>query len=767
MAKEQPSKKVESIKDLDKKISIGTYGVTPKLDAEQSFIRDLVKRTASDTVEFFGQKAIDNKVINNSSELAFNNIFSSTSGKDKKKSEQKEFDFKEVMSNNSEVALNMQAAEQIKLSRYKDYRLVSYHIPECALALETYLSNILSPDDFSKIIFDIDYDGTTDEKKRVIGELKDIIDKYEIEDKSEDIIKTSLIFGESFLAILPYSKELPRLLQSNQELLSESSSNNFVTLNEATLLEDLDLNESEKTCVKEVFGESNTNLAQMLNENFKLLESKELLQDRVSAERDALSNNMIDIDMKSAKKSKSPKLETLNINGSAIRTLEPDRVIKLQIDNVCYGYYYIEPGYTGIDNAGFNSITSGTNSSSYMQTTNPVNQTLSSNSGGDANKQPAGDPTAKHYNISDDKLHLLSGIILKGIGKKLNKDYIKNNKEFKDLIYGLLQQEYFIKKGVGITYFLPSEVVHFDIKESIYHSILHYTRLYLAVLTNTVLIKLGRGHDRRLYTVNTSDGNYEQAIMKTIQDVKTKEFRMSDIGNIGSILSLNPGRFDDIFMPQINGESPIHIDVLPGMDTEMNNEFMAWLKSSIIQGMGLPLALTDASENLEFARTISAQNGAFVRRIVRIQKRLTKPFTKLVQLLYSHENENTSDGKNTNNKVDINHISISFPSPASLSLTNTLETLTSIEQKADVIAKAYIVAKTDGSTDEDISLFKYKIIKDETPQLDWEKYDLLYEDFKAENGKLKVVEKAKRSKKAAAGLENPNEQYDDGGFGQY
>ena len=165
-----------------------------------------------------------------------------------------------------------------------------------------------------------------------------------------------------------------------------------------------------------------------------------------------------------------------------------------------------------------------------------------------------------------------------------------------------------------------------------------FAKLYLATLTNNIIINLGRSHDKRVYYVDVGlDGNYSHAINRVIQDVKTKEFKMSSINDINTILNLSPGRFDDFFIPTVNGNRPIEIDSLPGMNADINNEFIEFLRKSMLNGTGVSLAMIDASTDVDFARQISSINSQFVKSVINYQKAFTQDFNKLLRMLYMNE----------------------------------------------------------------------------------------------------------------------------------
>lgn len=750
------------------KISVATYGTTRKLEDESSLISDIVAQTTIDIQKKFGTRLGDN-VVDSFTRMNLSTIFNSNDNKkatDQSGSETEQF--KEIMEQSSQSAYSMLAAESGRLVNYENYKAIVENIPEMALARDTYVSNILSPDDYTKSIFNVFYTDTTlkkDYEDKVLEKVKQIIKKYNIEEKTEKIVSDCLTYGDSFIAVLPYNDEIAKLLaqtNSNTFLNESLNSSNYKILNEAFHLESDSihnekyltesmisgvLTESEIDILNEMTTNNSgvTSLLESINKNIHVSSTADLLRDQALADMSIFGDKVdIDYDKKPEKSNKKKSLKKMNINGSVIRYLEPDRVVSLEIGDVCYGYYYIELG-AGEKETPYNAETS----SMYAKTTNnPMNPTLNkpgSSRIGDYQTTQA----AQNLNITDEKLQVLSGIILKVLGKKFNRKFIENNKEFKDLLYELLRQKYIIEKGVSITYFLPEEVIHFK-TDSIFSKITYFAKIYLAVLTNIVLVKLGRSHDKRIFYVKVGpDSNHEQAIAKVIQDVKTKEFRMGHLGSIYTILSLNPGAFDDYYMPEINGERPVDIETIQGMDQDINNEFITFLRTSMIEGTGLPSAILEANDNLEFARQISAQNANFCRKVIRQQKNLTAPFEQLIRLLFIYEYKYSLDKADDFLKeVNLSNLCVEFPSPGSLNLSNLVESFAQVDQAATYIAKSFIPDKVDQSSVNEQEAFKQIIVQKMLPQIDWDDYKEVYEKFKANNSKTKLIEKtvSKRNK---------------------
>lgn len=763
--------------DTSNKISIATFGVGSKLDKESSELSDLVKQTSIEVASKFG-KRINNKIIDNVTNISLTNLFSFSANGKRKSADDEKTDiekYREYMENDNGSALSLLSADSGRIMDYNNYRAIVENIPECAKAVETYLANILSPDDYTKLVFDIKYCGKdSKESEDVTTKITDIIKKYKIEDLTSEIIKEVLTIGDSYISILPYDREIGKFLASTDgNILNESANPQMSSmLMETYHLEDTTVENkieesdvpgfmlTEDASLLEFFKKNqnnfNTFVANTVNDKIKISSITELLRTRAEADSDVIFSkrdiNIADLQPDNKKGKKKQTINTLKINGSAIKHLDPDRVVEINVDGVCYGYYYVEPGIDPLDNP-YN----GADGKAYVASRNPMNPSLQPQSTNNP-AESSQDPIAKNLNISDEKLQMLSSILLKALGKKLNKKYISENKQFKDLLYNLLRQRYLIEKGVNITYLLPEEVIHFK-GESIFKSIVFVAKIYLAILTNTTVIKMGRGQDTRLIYVSPgADGNHEQAIGRVIKDMKTNEFKMSNLGSIGSILRLAPGAFHDILMPQFNGEKPIDIEVLPGVNTDSNIEFLNSLKKIIIEGTGLPPALTE-QDTVEFARQVTAQNADLCRKTIKWQKILTPGFLDLVRTLYKNEYAYTLDSTNNLTDIDLSNIGINFPSPKYLALSNLIETLNAVESKADAITKVYIPDKLDQTDVDKQNAFKQRIMKKELPQIDWADYDALFDEFNDEYSKDKQIKKVKSSKKS----QDDNDMYD----GQY
>jgi hypothetical protein len=757
-------KNEKKIDELSKKSSISIFGSNDDLTKESENLRTIIRQTMIDTSQKYGNRA-KGKVINYFNELNFGTAFADLlkrpGDKDKKSDINPSRAFKKYMSEQDMGSVaGILLQESGRMIAYSNYKAIYTHIPEAAQALDTFKDNIMSPDDFTKLIFNVKYDNNLDEKfkKKVEGQFHDIIQKYSFEELADEIIEGTLLYGDQYVAVLSLDEELDRLLSdpiinkmgSGANLLTENVamfdlSRVDIEVNKKDIPDDklltesfteaFRLNEEEKEIVNEDLIKQS--VADLVNKNVKIGSKKELILERLSAESDKIdetdfSNYGKKKKDKDGSKKKSDK-KPLYINGSSIRVLDPSKVVELKIDNVIYGYYYVEGAdIGGVPNAGYLGQSTG------REVQNPT--TMGSNIITTNNSKFT--PNTNNFSatgLSDEKVNLISRIFLDTISKKINKDFVRHNKEFKDFIYSLVRQDYILKKEIKMTFFSPNEVVSFKVP-ALYRKIVFFAKLYLAMLTNMLLVKMGRAHDKRIFYVDVgADANYEQAITRVIQDIKTKEFKMDSIGDINTILNLNPGYFDNWYIPTVNNEKPIEIDTLQGMDVDMNNDFLEFLKQSMMSGIGIPRTLIDETSQVDFARTLSARNANFVRAVIKYQKRLTEPFTKMFRILYENEYKFNNDKESDLlSFIDLKDIYVNFPSPASLNMTNLTDQIQVADGNAEFISNTLIPPDPTGANDLEKLKLKQEILEDLLPAINWEKYKDMHGDVKKKLAKEKV-----------------------------
>jgi hypothetical protein len=725
--------------------------------AKRADVKDLVARVSSryqsttgpDVVEFLAQaelQADDDK------------------GKGgKKKSGKKLLEINSIVEGaDQKILSNMMFMEMDRITGYDTYAMIHKYIPQLSDAIKNYRDSILSPDDFTKDTFTVHYEASEVEAvKLAVERLDQITERYGLEEKSKKIIDDTLILGDQFVATLSLDRELQRLLlegadPKNLMILSNEQIGRdlggFLTESESALTEeeitDLGILIEEEGKEDPALNELNRSLMLMINENLSFGDSKTILREK--AETEMIMNNATGGSALEAAKEReaAEKQKAIDgwkmVNGSVVKVLDPRRVVKLQVDDVCYGYYYVEKA----SNTDFGKKPAGRHGSDAF---------TSAFTG-------AGNDEAAKKTKSD----MVADIFIKRIGKRVNNELLAKNPEFKTIMYNLLKQGALMKEQMKITYLRPDEVEHFMINEedgygvSIYRDILFTAKLYLAVLTTTLMNKLVRGPDKRVFYVEVGlDNDTEGVIQQFIRDVKSRDIKMNDLKDINTILN-NVGIHNDYFIPMINNERPVDIETMSGSEATLDNEFLEYLRKTMISGIGVPSAFLNYSEDVEFARSLAMQNGRFVRSIVVLQKCFGKGFTRLYRTLY--RNEYPSEAEKRESKptatpktkgegegkpaplllgeaapkpkgkaedraqtyeIEARLIEVRFPSPASLNTTNMTEQVNNSQTVVD-----FIVATLAGDdTPEDAKReLKLQVTKDLVTTVDWARYENMAKD---------------------------------------
>ena len=285
---------------------------------------------------------------------------------------------------------------------------------------------------------------------------------------------------------------------------------------------------------------------------------------------------------------------------------------------------------------------------------------------------------------------MVADLLVRTIGKRIDNKFAEKNPQFRELIYSILSQGEILDGKLKVIYLTPDEVHHFrppyggdEYGLSVYAKILFTAKLYMATLTSTLMSRLVKGPDKRVFYVEVGvDNGIESAIQSFIRDIKSRDLRLDNLGNLTTIFQ-SVGQFQDLYIPVVDGQKPIEIETISGTDVNLDNDFLEYLRKSMVSGLGLPSSLLQSGDEVEFARTLSMQNSRFARTITTYQKVYGEIFSNLLRALYKNEyfereikeakenlKKNNTDKNNIENnedevdpKTDIRKIFVRFPPP--------------------------------------------------------------------------------------------------------
>lgn len=714
-----------------------------------------------------------------------------------------------------------------RTARYTDYRLIDKYIPEITDSLDVLRDSIMSPDDISKKSVMYSYVGelSTADRELFESNMRKLFEKYDFETFISDKIRSTLLLGDGFTIVDKLSSTFTRYLNEGDgddeeirddgNVLSESADifaspkfrdrikayyEKAKSLNEASFV--TKGSDGKKYQVTSDMYVKNTEeeILKMINKNVKYIEDPmKALSDFTKYTGSTVSDKYTDKITKE-----------LNINGVYFKDLNPDDVIKLEIDHICIGYIVINrtrgaaDTIGGFGGSGINSnysmlgaITSALNPDMGNANNNlQFNQASMSTDAFTGNQNVLKDGnTALAYNTIVDML-------VKGISEKIDNKYIEKNEAFRDLLFGLVRMDYIISKEIDITFLEASQLDHVKIDSTMTYGVsriassMFPAKLYLALLLTNLMLKINQGRDRRVFYVDTDlDDDFEGNIEQIIKDVKSSEIPTSSFGSTTSVSTVlnTVGSLENYYIPTIDGNRPFDIDVISGMQVDINDELMEKLLKSAIIGTGVPYNYIDATNEIDFARSLSMQNQGFVKKVVNYQQVFSRFFTKVIRKMYKYEfgiddidetknnklkeikiknkkrgkkSKKDDDADSHSSMIDIEKIEIVFPEPVLLNVTTNNEQIEATNTTIEYITEMYVDAN-DENADDIKRRFKKELARSVyMKNLDWEAIDKAYDKMQEDSIEEKLLDKINKASQGS-GEEGTDDSVsdDDGGGG--
>jgi len=347
---------------------------------------------------------------------------------------------------------------------------------------------------------------------------------------------------------------------------------------------------------------------------------------------------------------------TLYLNGSKIIQLDPEKVTPLRIGGIIIGYIYTEKD-TSMEPMTVNGGVGGTaNLAQAAPVSFGVNTFGSTGLNGLNNGQgmnPITNPLSI-FSAQQTTNDFIINLFINGLGKKLNKNFIRSNKDLKELVHELLREKYITQRKVYVTFFSSDDIVATSVKP-LFEGSEFFAKLYLAELTNNITISLGRGMDRRMIKIPFGlDDDMYQTTQDAIRTFKTREFSVSSVSEstISNLIRLSPGRYEDIYVPVApDGTMGYDIEILPGMDNSKSSELLPILKTQFLDSINIPASAIDSTVDTDFSRSIALRNIYFSKEIMDYQKFFNETSVQIIRKLYTDEYRYVGNKLNEENNI--------------------------------------------------------------------------------------------------------------------
>lgn len=411
--------------------------------------------------------------------------------------------------------------------------------------------------------------------------------------------------------------------------------------------------------------------------------------------------------------------EYADITGVYIKMYDPGKVIPVYMMDYCIGYYVLYETDQKINSHALNAIHTLSRTSVLFQ-----------------------NDMKKNFEQK------LIGIIADRICKNIDKDFLKENSKFKELIANAISYDDFYKKSFKVQFVPANYMTHFKINEdpdthmgeSVLKRSLYYAMLYLVLLNFKIIMITTRSMDTRMFLVHTSeeDQDISGRVNKVMADFKQNQISYNDFGSVRGILS-KVGKGHDIVIPMTpSGDRSFDVEVMQGQQYELDTPLTDLLRKGMISNTGCPSAMMNALDEIDFARQLPMLHANYVARMISYQSESEIAVTEVYRKLLFFGGYETDDDK-------LSQFEFKWSRPKSLNITNTTEMIGNADQMAEFIIKVLEGENTQNDPRVKDRYFKYIVTKMLLPGVyDWAHLEQDLKEFKLElRADLKEEEAAK------------------------
>lgn len=583
--------------------------------------------------------------------------------------------------------------------------IICRYVPKLLEALDILKYATLSSDSYSKDFINVSTLNYNQEEQAVFADrFENLRRKYLLDEKISDYYDNMSKYGEQFVYVVPYSKEIKRLLDRkdmatrNTWDFNHSGPVSTPYMHEVTILEN---NVVKHEKLFETLQKSELSIAEKANvqviiDNRGFLDSAvesylSMIEGSKKSENLSLHENFteiinegkgfdktIDDDLEIPKDLDSVARDGLitkssfyNDNivkapGCIITKLKRENIIPLFVDDFCLGYYYFE---FKTNREGFDDYTTKLSSRSNMLDCNC-------------------NIHKKHQEDGTDYTSKLLNYISGYLTDKIDASFVNKNQDLQKEIYSLLKHndvfnDISTAEIIKITFLPAEDVIHFafqkdpDTHRGISDLIngLIPAKLWACIYLSDVIATMTRGQDKRVYYVKQNvETNISQTLLNVINQIKKSNFGLRQIETMNSVLNL-VGRFNDYVIPVgQSGESPIQFEVMQGQSIETNTDLLDRLFDEAISGI-VPRELLDTSKGIDFSSQITSSNIQFIRKVYNRQSVLENLLSIFFTNVYNYE-------YGTNIKI-----TCKLPAPLFLQMNNINQILDNAKNYATIIGE--------------------------------------------------------------------------------
>lgn len=631
-----------AVRGLMKDIYQNTFFSSNKIKDDTEYIRNNINNTISDLIQqndsvYGGVSMVDlcGRLSKDNNYLA--NVFNGEEGNDLFSSKNIEGMLPEFMKNRDLLAYDNQIDLIIKyFPSMRDVLSVSKdHVLYADRKTETFLN-------FENM--NARNDETSDASDTFQSDMKYLVEKYNLEERLEDLYGETSTHGEQLVYTESWNEEIAKLLKSNGNILKNNLVQEQVNINEYTSLYD------DKSIFNEGYDYNNPinedmmmininktgHLFSAINEASIREEFKDKLvfNESLSFADSLVANNKLQAidgytDNKTIKKralsdrnKSNPKLD---VKGCIFKVLPKENCILEYFEDEFIGAYYLECNLK-------QQLSLRKDKSSYMGNLARTNNSA----------------RGIFTNVKPEKEDTVLNFIARQVADKISAEFINDNPELAKEVYMILKRNKFSESGksVNITFIPATKLIHMcfrkdkethrglsDLDDSMIPA-----SMYVAITQSNALGIITRGFDRRVYYVKQRvDTNIAGTLIHTINSIRQANFGSREMCNPKTMLNVT-GRFNDMVVPiGASGDAPVNMEVQPGQDIDTKQDFCEELKEQAIAPTPVPYEWIDQQKSVDFATRLTQASSKFLTFVLKRQKITARFFSQIIQRIYDFE----------------------------------------------------------------------------------------------------------------------------------
>ena len=315
---------------------------------------------------------------------------------------------------------------------------------------------------------------------------------------------------------------------------------------------------------------------------------------------------------------------------------------------------------------------------------------------------------------------------------KFDKKFLKNNPKFKKIIVEALN--FYDLNEQSITFqFIPKEyMVAFKIDKdvdnngtSMLDGSLFYAKLYLMLLLFKIMSIILYSNDTKVNYIRQS--GIDKDLINKVQQIaiqkQSRNINIMDLFNYTSLIN-KIGCGNELFIPTgRSNERPMETDILSGQDVQINNEFMEFLRNCYILGTGVPAAIMNYLNEADFAKSIEVANTKFNGRVVNYQLDLNPSISELYRKILLFSSNIPPE--------DIDNLTVSLIAPKSAQNNIKQEQIQNVQSIIDFLVTIYFGdTQNEEGEEEVIKKFKLGLVKAYLPMLNFSEIEGILEQSK-------------------------------------